>query len=93
MTKSDKQAVETVNLEEPVWLVFSQSGSRTSVEKFQGKDAAQMAKARASQKAKTTGGHVAVFGPQTNVYSPPPKATAQEVQLSWIVDDEAKATA
>jgi hypothetical protein len=75
---------ERVDLTTPVYLVFRQTEKRTSVEAFQGPNALAEAKARASQHAARTGDLVAIFGPQSNVFAPPPKAVAQEVQLSFV---------
>lgn len=88
MSEKAKQTVDPVDFTKPIWVVFSQSGTRNSFEPFQGPDAEATAKARASEKAKRTGTKVAVFGPQTNVYAPPPKAEAQEVQLDWTASED-----
>ena len=56
---------------------------RVSVTPFQGEDCEAQAKAAASARAKRIGRDVQVFGPQACVMAPPPKAEAEEVQLSF----------
>lgn len=74
----------TVDMTQPVFIVFHQTETRNQIEVFQGPDAEANAKARASQKAVRTKARVAVFGPQRSVYEPPEPSKAKEVQLDWI---------
>jgi len=87
MTKPDKTPAEKpvefdARAKTAVILDISPTG-RLSVTPFQGEDCMAEAKAAASVRAKRIGRDVQVFGPQATVMAPPPKAEAQEVQLSF----------
>ncbi len=75
--------IDEINFEEPVFITVRQASSRNIFEVFTGPDAKALAIASASELSGKNKTHVAVMGPQCNLFAPPPPVCVQQVQLDW----------
>ena len=83
MTDKKKAPEILIDFTKPFYVCIDQSPTRTITKVFQGDGARDQAIDHATTKARATGRHVAVLGPQQKVFAPPPPVTATEVELDF----------